>query len=104
MFCVDCGSKAVEGDRFSTTCGQALRSISASESLAASVLEGPETPAEGSGPRWLATLTPTQPLNHGHSECRHPRPGVGSIRRGTVTPFDNARSQTVFRPGTVTPF
>ncbi len=46
MFCVNCGSKPVEGDRFCTTCGQARRSISASESVAAPVLEEPETPAE----------------------------------------------------------
>jgi hypothetical protein len=39
MFCGNCGSKAVEGDRFCVTCGQAPRP--ASESVAVLVQENP---------------------------------------------------------------
>src|ERR1035437_5078678 len=39
MFCGNCGSKAVEGNRFCSTCGQALRPASASESGAAEAVE-----------------------------------------------------------------
>lgn len=48
MFCGKCGSKAVEGDLFCVTCGQAQRPASASESIVGAVLEEPKTPAEDS--------------------------------------------------------
>lgn len=48
MFCGNCGSKAIEGNLFCVTCGQAQHSDSASESAAGPALEEPETPAEES--------------------------------------------------------
>lgn len=39
MFCGNCGSKAVEGNRFCSTCGQAQRPASASESDVAEAVE-----------------------------------------------------------------
>jgi hypothetical protein len=48
MFCENCGSKVVEGNRFCTACGQARRSIPASESVVSPSPELPETPAEES--------------------------------------------------------
>jgi hypothetical protein len=44
MFCGNCGSKAVEGDRFCVACGRAQRSSPSSESIAVMVLEKPEAP------------------------------------------------------------
>jgi hypothetical protein len=39
MFCSNCGTKAVQGNRFCSTCGQALRPASASESDVAEAVE-----------------------------------------------------------------
>jgi phage tail sheath gpL-like len=41
MFCGNCGSKTLVGDRFCSTCGQAQRPASASESDAAEAVESP---------------------------------------------------------------
>jgi peptidylprolyl isomerase len=46
MFCGNCGSKAVEGNLFCVTCGQAQQSDSASESVGGPVLEQPNTLAQ----------------------------------------------------------
>jgi hypothetical protein len=46
MFCENCGSKAIEGNRFCTACGQARRSIPASDSFVSPSPELPKTPAE----------------------------------------------------------
>jgi hypothetical protein len=43
MFCGNCGSKAVEGDRFCVTCGQAPRPASASQSVPV-LVHDPEIP------------------------------------------------------------
>ena len=45
MFCGNCGSKAVEGNRFCIKCGREQSPTSASQSLAVPLLRGPE-PAE----------------------------------------------------------
>jgi hypothetical protein len=50
MFCGNCGSKAVEGDLFCVTCGQAQHSESALEPGARPVPAEPKTPSEESNP------------------------------------------------------
>src|ERR1035437_832286 len=47
MFCGNCGSKAVEGDRFCVACGREQRQASGSQSMSVLVLEKPDTPAGG---------------------------------------------------------
>jgi hypothetical protein len=46
MFCGNCGSKVVEGDRFCVACGRAQSSSSGSQSMSVLAREGLETPAE----------------------------------------------------------
>src|ERR1035437_8847251 len=41
MFCGKCGNKAVEGDQFCVTCGQAQRPVSGLKSVAVDVLDEP---------------------------------------------------------------
>lgn len=48
MFCANCGSKAVEGDRFCGACGHGLRIPSGLEPVVVPSLEGPEMPAQSS--------------------------------------------------------
>lgn len=48
MFCSNCGTKAVQGNFFCTTCGQALDPASAVEPAAIPALEEPSKPAEQS--------------------------------------------------------
>jgi hypothetical protein len=62
MFCGNCGSKTLVGDRFCSTCGQAQRSPSASESDAAEAVESPP-PAD-------QTVLATQPGEKA-LYCRH---------------------------------
>jgi Interferon-induced transmembrane protein len=58
MFCGNCGTKSVEGDRFCIRCGREQSPTSTSQSIAAPLLERPEPPAELTNAVKVATNAP----------------------------------------------
>jgi hypothetical protein len=89
MFCGNCGSKTLVGDRFCNTCGQAQRSPSATESVAVPVLlEEPEKPSNESIPAKVAG-TP--------SVDQTGRPGVPVVQLGETPSY--CRHSLVMRKG-----
>jgi uncharacterized membrane protein YhaH (DUF805 family) len=58
MFCGNCGNKSVEGDRYCIRCGRERSVTSASQSLAAPLLEVPKPPSEMINAVKVATSVP----------------------------------------------
>ncbi len=119
MFCENCGSKAIEGNRFCTTCGQARRSIPASDSVVSPSPELPKTPAEvsvrpdavtspSSADQLLGAVGLSSPPSEKALYCTHSpyergtlgeaiRPG-SDICYGCKLPYAPGSSNSGFRP------
>ena len=114
MFCENCGSKAIEGNRFCTACGQARRFIPGSDSAVSPALEVPETPfkepvsSTSSADQTLSAAGPAPLPNEDGLYCKHSpseRTTLGqAIRHGSdicygcKLPYAPEASSSSFRP------
>ena len=84
MFCRNCGSKTLVGDHFCTTCAQAQRSPSATESVTVPVLleesETPDVESRAVDQAARAEVPLTQPAEK-PSYCRHSPSERGALGR-----------------------